>query len=525
MKTEAIESWLAAWIARTLQVSPDEIDSTAPFTSHGLDSLSLYSLTGDMASWLGCDLAVSLVWEHSTIQSLAKHLAADSTRLSTDSIPAAPRDQPSRLSFGQERLWYYASKSGDRNLILRKYVLKGALNRDALECAVNEVIRRHEILRTRFSEINGQPFQTILSPGTDNLLFTDLSDTPRAEEAAAKMVREFARCGFDLQDQPLRRFWLLRHHEREHSFAYILHHLTYDARTLEILNEEIGALYSAYYRGVSSLLDEPRVQMVDFVAWQRQQWRKDGEAYQSALAWWKNYWRDGTPPKLELPFQWTHQPEAQNIADAIHETEFPSALYERLKVLCREEQVTLYTLMFAAFAWLLHQYTGRQKFIIGTYVSERGSPSLANAMGFFVNLLALRADFSGEPIFREFLHRVHNTMREATLHQHLSFEDLSKELQSEKQEPLAVEVILQHVSAPGAPQCSGLEVHDCHEDLRPLFMPWGLSLSVLEGPKEVKVRARFDANLYERASILEMLSRYESFLDKVTDSCRDGLAN
>ncbi len=289
--------------------------------------------------------------------------------------------------------------------------------------------------------------------------------------------------------------------------------MTYDARSFDVLHEEISALYNAYRSGSESPLPELRVQVADFAAWQREWLREGGEAYGAAVEWWKKHWPAGVATLNELPFSCKAKPDNPDAIHPYYTVTFSPELLERLRALCRRENVTLYTVMFAAFARLLHEYSQREQLVIGTYVSQRSKPSTAAMMGFFVNLLSLCIDHRGQPSFRELMRRIQQTMQEATIHQYLPFERLSDELEkSEDRKPPAAEIIFQLTKTTKALQLDGLTNYLAPTS-RQFSKPWRLSLTVVEGENSLQASAGFDPELYAREGVIEMVQRYAAFLE------------
>ena len=449
-----------------------------------------------------------------------KHLSGATVEPPEEPIPILRRDRTPIASFGQERLWRYAQRSADRNLIQRRFVLRGRLDVAALERAIDEFIRRHEIMRTTFAERDGRVVQIVHPATAGNLVLVDLSGRGHEEEQAAEVSREVARRGFHLERGPLLRVLLIRHGENEHTLAFILHHLTYDARALEVLDSEVGALYAAFTQGRPSPLETPRLQMADFAAWQRHWLRPGGGVRERQLDWWKNHWSDELAP-LRLPFAWAARPERAEIPTSFWERDFPQELYEGMKELCRAENVTLYTLQFAALAAVLHELTGSDQMVIGTYASDRQRPGMQEVMGFFVNLVAVCVDLRGAEGFRDLVHRLSHTLREVTSHQELPFEELCAKMRELERPIPNIQVIFQHIkTAEGQLRLPGIEVTDSRENLRPLHMPWGLTLSMVENAPTLKARVRFDAGQYDPAGAIDLVQRYEALLAQVVAESR-----
>ncbi len=367
----------------------------------------------------------------STIASLAASLAEE--RAATEEgIAPLPRDgRAFPLSFAQERLWLldrlepgvatYHMAGSTR--------LAGRLDAAALRRALGEIVRRHEALRTTFPEREGRPVQAIQGWTAPETPLLDLTALPagRREREADRLERAEARRSFDLARGPLLRARLLRLAPGAHRLLLVLHHIVADEASLQVLGEELSALYDAFSHGLPSPLAEPRCQLADFAAWQRA--RLQGEALAAGLAWWSA--RLAGLPALELPAD-RPRPAARSVRGGVATASLPPAVTAALRELGRRAGSTLFMTLLAGFQALLGRYAGLTDLAVGSPVSSRDRRELERLVGFLVNTLVLRADLAGGPGFRELLGRV----REATLaaHEHgeVPFELLVERLHPER---------------------------------------------------------------------------------------------
>jgi len=514
-----IEEWLVAKLAATLRVSPDEVDIRQPFTGHGLDSLTLYALTGELAQWLNRDLLTTLIWEYPTIEILASHLALLPVAPGELTILRALRNQPLPLSFAQERIWrHVVSKGSDPQVHPRRFIVRGILDACALKQSLSEVVRRHEILRTTFRAVGDRAEQIVHPPRPFPLPFFDLTDRVDAVAEAQRMVREETLRAVDLEEGPLFRAMLLRTGETEHRFALIIHHLIYDASSLEILYAELGTIYDAIRRGDPLSLPEPSLQMADFAAWQRRVLRRECDEYQKKLSWWRKHWNGPMPPAFTPRFRRnSHQVQAADPRDCSLSLQLPHALYDRLNAFRLSEGTTLYIVLLAGFVVLLRRYTCDSEFVVGTYVSDRNRFAAKGLMGFFVNLLALRVNVTGCSTYHEVLNRLRGVMEQAFVHQDLPFEELSSALRQAGCCVPNVEVIFQHVTHVKRLKLHGLDIEYWGHNAPPL-MPWGLSISTVDYDGSLGLKVAFNGNLYDPLGVREMVSEYEAVLQEMADS-------
>ncbi|MET0649873.1 MAG: amino acid adenylation domain-containing protein [Pyrinomonadaceae bacterium] len=333
------------------------------------------------------------------------------------------------LSFAQQRLWFIDRLALDSPFynIPEALRLSGRLDVNALERGFDEVVRRHEALRTSFTTDGGRPVQLVNDPAPVSLEVTDLSGLPEAsrEPEAVRLAVEEAHRTFDLARAPLTRARLLRLGAEEHILLITTHHIVSDGWSVGVFLRDLSALYAAYLRGEPSPLAELPVQYADFAVWQRE-WLQ-GEVLEEQLRYWRRQ-LGGELPVLNLPTD-RPRPPVLSYEGADRHFELPEELTERLKTFSRREGVTLFMTLLAAFNALLGRYTGQEEIVIGAPIAGRTRREVEDLIGFFVNTLALRTDLSGRPSFRELLGRVRGATLGAYAHQELPFERLVEELQ------------------------------------------------------------------------------------------------
>jgi amino acid adenylation domain-containing protein len=359
-------------------------------------------------------------------------LLAQEGVLADGGIPRRDPSVPAPLSFAQERLWLLeqidpGSPAYNAPVALR---LGGALDAEALDRALVALAARHEALRTSFAAVEGGAVQQV-GPAPRRVLQVEdlagLGDGARMD-VARRRVREEAVRPFDLARGPLLRATLLRLAPDDHVLALNLHHAATDGWSMGVLFRELGVLYAAFARGEAAALPELPLQYADYAVWQRG--TLAGERLQAQLEWWRGRLA-GAPAVLELPSD-RPRPAVRGTGGARVRTRLPREALDRLQALANEQGATLYMVLLAAFQAVLARWSGEDDFVVGTPVAGRSRAELAGLIGFFANTLALRADVSGNPVFRALVGRV----REATLgafdHQELPFERLVAELRPER---------------------------------------------------------------------------------------------
>ncbi|HYG80435.1 MAG TPA: condensation domain-containing protein, partial [Pyrinomonadaceae bacterium] len=320
------------------------------------------------------------------------------------------------LSFSQQRLWFLDQLEPGSALynIPAALRLSGELKVEALERALTEIVRRHEILRANFRTKDGEPELFVGEAWAVSLPVSDLSGLPEDEREAEmrRLASENARRPFSLNEDALLRAALVRLDEDEHVILLTMHHIISDGWSVGVLVREVAALYEAYAEGKESPLEELPIQYSDYAAWQRR-W-PEGATLERQLT----YWREklaGAPEALDLPTD-RPRPPVQSYRGATEHFALPAELSEALRRLSRREGVTLFMTLLAAFEVLLARYSGQTDVSVGTPVAGRTRPEVEGLIGFFVNTLVMRGDLSGDPSFRELLARTRETALEAFMH-------------------------------------------------------------------------------------------------------------
>nr|QEO74317.1 AMP-dependent synthetase and ligase [uncultured bacterium] len=413
----------------------ERVGARENFFDAGGHSLLATRLVSRVREAFGAEVPLRAVFTHPTVEALA--LLVEQARGRQDDgrdepFTAVARDANVPLSFAQQRLWFLDQlEPGDATYNIAAAVsLDGPLDIAALEHAFNEVVRRHEALRTTFEAAGTSPAQVIRPARARTLPLLDLGGLPRAEREAevGRLTREEAAQPFDLGGGDLLRTRLLRLGPERHLLLFAMHHIVGDAWSLRVLVEELAALYAAHREGRPAALEELPVQYADFAHWQRR--RLGGGLLQDQLSFWQRH-LDGAPPVLALPTDRPRPPVRSS--RGAHETfELPGELLRRLRELSRREDVTLFMTLLAAFETLLSRYTGETDLVVGTPIANRNRAETEPLIGFFVNTLALRTDLSGDPTFAELLARVRDVALDAYAHQDVPFELLVETLQPER---------------------------------------------------------------------------------------------
>ncbi|MFL5539826.1 MAG: condensation domain-containing protein, partial [Longimicrobiaceae bacterium] len=396
------------------------------FFALGGHSLLAVRLVSRIRDTLGAELPLRVVFEAPTLAALAARVdaarPAEGEEPAAAPIPRADRSAPLPLSFAQERLWFLAEldPGSSHDNVPMALELSGPLDAAALERALREIVRRHEALRTAFVAGAEGQVQQVLPPDAFDVDSIDLSSAPDRRGDAERWMEAEARRPFDLATGPLLRATLLRLAPEAHTLFTVFHHAASDAWSAGVFLRELGALYAAFRHGEPSPLAEPPLQYADFAAWQRG-WLA-GDELERQLAYWRERLK-GAPATLGLPTD-RPRPASQDLAGAALSFELTDRASAAVKRLAAAEGATPFMVLLAAFAAVLHRWSGEEDLVIGTPMANRGRAELEELIGFFGNTLPLRADLSGDPTMRELVARVRETTVDAFAHHDVPFEKL-----------------------------------------------------------------------------------------------------
>jgi amino acid adenylation domain-containing protein len=428
-----LEKMLAEMWQSVLRVSDVGVHDN--FFDLGGDSIHAAIFVNSLQKRLGIVVYVVALFDAPTVAALAAHLEEQhaSTLPSRNELtPIRPlaRDGASEfpLSFAQQRLWFIDRLAIDSAFynIPQALRLNGRLDVPSLERSLNEILRRHEALRTSITDSGGRPVQIVHDLTTLSLPLTDLSHLSEGEREreALRLTVEEGHRPFDLSVSPLMRAALLRLGEQEHILLVTMHHIVSDGWSAGIFLRELSALYGAFLSGEPTPLAELPVQYADFAVWQRE-WLR-GEVLEEQLDYWKQR-LGGELPVLKLPTD-RPRPPALSYRGAEQSLELTAEQTKQLKFLSRHEGATLFMTLLAAFDALLYRYTEQDDIVVGTPIAGRNRREVEGLIGFFVNTLVMRVGVKGTTTFRELLGRVREATLGAYAHQEVPFEKLVEEL-------------------------------------------------------------------------------------------------
>jgi amino acid adenylation domain-containing protein len=430
-------------------------------------------------------------------------------------------------SFAQARLWFLHQLAPENPFynVGCAIRLTGNLNYSALQQTFNQIVRRHEVLRTTFVMVDGQPMQAIPTANGANLPLPVINlqhlSTTERETQALKLATAEAQRPFDLATGALLRVKLLQLDRAEYVLLLNLHHIVADGWSIGVLIGEIGALYTAFVREQPSPLPPLPIQYADFAEWQREYLQS--EVAETQLA----YWREQLigMGMLNLPAD-KPRPAIPTYRGAKQFLELSHPLSAALKELSQQENVTLFITLLAAFQTLLYRYTGQEDIVVGSPIANRNRSEIEKLIGFFVNSLVLRTDLSGNPTFRELLARVKEVALGAYAHQDLPFEQLVECLHPERdlsRNPLfQISFALQNtpVSALELPELtlSLLEYDSGTAKLDLEFHLW-------EDLDSLNIQVVYSTDLFNDSTIARMLGHFQTLLEGIVANREQRISN
>ncbi len=425
------------------------------------------------------------------------------------------------MSFAQQRLWFFDQLAPGTPLynVPSAYRLKFPVDRDALLRTLNEIVRRHESLRTTFSTRNGSPVQVIHSELPLDLSVEDLRTIAEAEREieALRLATEEGQAPFNLRTGPLIRSRLLRLGEEDYLFLLTLHHIVSDGWSMGLFFQELNAIYPEFVMGRPSPLADLQIQYADFAEWQRKSLQ--GQVLEKQLAYWKG--RLSGITSLELPAD-RGRPAVTSFRGGELPLHIEEELVKSLHKVSADHEATLFMTLLAAFQLLLHRYTGQDDIAVGSPVANRNWAEIEGLIGFFVNSLVMRTSFAGGPSFSELLGRVKEAALEAYAHQDLPFEMLVDELRPERdlsRNPL-FEVMFQLVTVPpGERGASSATAPALRLALGTAMFDLNLNLFESEG-QGISGFIEYSLDLFDEGRIKRMAGHFRTLLEGIVSDPR-----
>ncbi|MDZ8258877.1 non-ribosomal peptide synthetase [Nostoc sp. ChiQUE01b] len=534
-----IEELLAQIWAQVLKL--EQVGIHDNFFELGGHSLLATQLVSRIRNIFKVELPLRDLFTSATVAELAQvieQLQQHDLELSTPPILPRVKNTDIPLSFAQQRLWFldqFEPNSPSYNIPLALRLV-GTLDQTALEQSLQEIIHRHEALRTNFITVDGQPTQVIWGLGTGDwelgnsgpplgirgngdwglgiISVVDLQhlSTTERESALQQLAQQQGIQTFDLASEALVRPTLLVLNETEHIFLVCMHHIVSDGWSMGVFLQELAALYNAYSQGQPSPLTPLPIQYADFALWQRE-WLQ-GDVLQTQLSYWEKQLKDA-PALLTLPTD-RPRPAVQTFVGSHQQFALSVELTERLVKLSQEQGCTLFMTLLAAYATLLYRYTRQEDVLVGSPIANRDRLEVEGLIGFFVNTLVMRTDLAGNPSFRELLARVREVALSAYAHQDLPFEMLVEALQPERNlghTPLfQVMFALQNAPIPQL-ELNGLSVSSFLIESQ--TAKFDLNLSMQNIPTGLVGVWEYNTDLFDTSTIERMTGHFVTLLEGI----------
>ncbi|KAB8314800.1 amino acid adenylation domain-containing protein [Tolypothrix campylonemoides VB511288] len=492
------------------------------FFTLGGHSLLATQLISRLRVALEVEIPLRTIFESPTVTQLDQtitQLRQNDRRLSLPPIEPLTHNSQIPLSWAQERLWFLNQLEGPSSTYNMPGAIRvsGQLDINAFQQALSEIVRRHEVLRTRFQSLNGTPIQVIHPEATININLVDLQQYSAGERETLlyQKAQTEAITPFELEIAPLIRCSLLQLSATEYVLLVTMHHIVSDGWSIGVFIQELSALYPAFCAGVPSPLPELPIQYADFAVWQRQ-WLS-GDVLQNQL----NYWRDQlalAPELLQLPTD-RPRPSVQTYHGRTHNRTINIDLTQKLQSLSRESGTTLFMTLLAAFSTLLYRYTGQSDILVGTPIANRNRTEIESLIGFFVNTLVLRTRFEEHPSFEKLLKQVRETTLKAYEHQDVPFEQVVEALQPQRSlshSPLFQVMFVLQNAPMGELELPGVTLSKL--DQESTIAQFDLTVSFTETSEGLVGSWEYNTDLFDSATVERMAAHYQNLCSAIVEN-------
>lgn len=517
LRVTAITQYLMALAADVARLPLAAIKADQALLSLGLDSLQITQLQTRIGEQVGLSIALPELFEADNIDALSNTLlqALHSPSAAIPQLLPVSHDVVLPLSYAQQRQWFLNQvdlNSAQYNLPAA-LKLRGRLDIAAIQRTLDEVVRRHEVLRTVYEAVDGVAFQRILPNVSVPVVLEDVSSMlpELRDEKTQLLISEESRRIFDLTHAPLLRAMIIKTAVEEHILLINVHHIAADGWSFGILIRELSAIYAAFAFGRPAPLPALTIQYADYAHWQR---NLPTDVYAEQLNWWKQ--QLANVPVLDLPLDKARPPKQTFRGDNL-EFEISSADVRGLKDISRVNQVTLFVTLMSVFKTLLFRYTHSEDVCVGTAIANRRHSELEKLIGFFVNSLALRSDISGNPSFVELLKRVHAVSQHAFAHQDAPFEQVVDALGVARDQSYSpvfqVMFVLQNSPLSREFTMPGLSVEMASAST--LTSKFDLTLFCWEENGAIKATLEYASDLFNRSTVMQMVEHFRNLIRSV----------
>ncbi|MTJ47693.1 non-ribosomal peptide synthetase/type I polyketide synthase [Dolichospermum sp. UHCC 0259] len=490
------------------------------FFALGGHSLLVVQVINAITQELSREISLRQFFQAATIAELAVIIdsSSENTPIYKMSIvPGQINRNSAVLSFSQQRLWFLEQLEPGRAdyHISSSYHCLGDLNISALQQALDTIIARHQVLRTTFTNEDGNPIQIINAARPGELQIFDLQNQPLSAQATEiqQLLSQEVQRPFNFSQDLMLRSCLLQISKTEYILLLVIHHIAADGWSMRILFQELSSLYTAFSQNLPSSLAELPIQYADFAQWQRQYLQ--GDVLESSINYWKKH-LTGAPELLSLPTD-RPRPPIQSFKGKAQSFFLPGQITQQLRLLGKEEKSTLFMIMLAAFNTLLSRYTNSQDIVVGTALGNRQHSETQDLIGFFVNTLALRTDVSGNPSFKELLGRVREVIVGSYEYQDLPFEKLIEVLQPRRDLSYApifqVMLILNEDILQEKVELNGLNIN--RWEVEKNAAQFDLTLNVNQMDTEILLQWEYNTDLFDDSTIERINGNFQTLLTNI----------
>ncbi|WP_144481912.1 non-ribosomal peptide synthetase [Bacillus pumilus] len=481
----------------------------------GGHSLKATQMLSAVRQRMGFDVPLAVLFEHTRLGELASWIDSHAKVDEAVQMRKIAKGQEIPMSYAQQRQWFLYQLQPDlpfyNNTI--SFRMNGILDVKVLQRSLQQMVQRHESLRTSFTMSGDEPVQIIHEhmtlPELEVVDLSDLTSQEEKEQKAAEWAKREANIPFRLEHDPLFRAKLIRLSERDHLLLMSIHHIVSDGWSVGIAARELSEWYTAMIdRREPDLLPLP-IQYADYALWQKEY--LTGETLEKQLSYWKDQF--AVPVEdLVLPYDYP-RPAVQSYKGKTKKYDLSKSLSDQLAEISKKTDSTLYMTLLTAFSTLLHRLSSQDEFVIGSVIAGRNRTEMEHVIGFFVNTLALRIDHSGNPAFTELLERVKDTTMGAYAHQDVPFEMVVDELdivrEAGKQPLFQVMFVLQNLPLEASPMGEATSVLAIEDNDTAKF---DLSLFVFEGAEGLQLKLEYDVDLFSDDTMDRFLRYYEQLL-------------
>jgi amino acid adenylation domain-containing protein len=522
-RQQLLNTYLQELVAQVIRVKPSQVDRKQPLSSLGLDSLKVFELKNRIEIDFGVSISVADFFDGAGIAELTTQILDQvNNNLTSKYLPISKVETDTNqhpLTFTQQQLWFINQlQPGMATYHIPVAIhLTGRLDVSTLIRSLNEIIQRHDILRTSFEVVNGEPIQKVADTVTLTLPEVDLRHLAGEQQPTEvqKLSLQEVQSSFDLGQAPLLRAKLLHLQAEQSILILTLHHLVGDGWSIKVLIQELTAIYQAFADGKPAPLPQLPVQYSDFVYWQRNS--LPDEVIEKHLAYWRQQ-LGGNLSILQLPTD-RPRPPIQTFKGEWQKFVLSKALTEAIKQLSQQEETTLFMTLLAVFQALLYRYTGQEDILVGSPIANRNRAELEQLIGCFVNTLVLRTNLEGNPTFSELLGRVRKVAIEAYTHQDLPFEKLVEALQPNRD--LSYNPLFQVMFVLQNPASNSIWKT---EEIATGTAKFDVLLSMMDTKEGLTGTLEYNTDLFNANTITRMVGHFQTMLESIVSDPYQGIS-